>query len=72
MIYLCLRFLREFEKWSWIEKIGKNRAKMGKNGCPKPPKYTLLTSVRLKNIFTAISRYPTGNHEIHNFIIFLF
>ena len=28
----CLRCLRDLEKWSWIEKIGKNRAKMGKNG----------------------------------------
>ena len=33
MIYLnaCfLRCLREFEKWSWIEKIGKNEEKLGK------------------------------------------
>ena len=31
MIYLCcLRFLREFEKWSEVEKIRKNRGKLGK------------------------------------------
>ena len=28
----CLRCLRDLEKWYWIEKIGKNGAKMGKNG----------------------------------------
>ena len=27
--------------------------------------FTGVTSVRLKNIFTAISRYPTGKHEIN-------
>ena len=26
--------------------------------------FTVCTSVRSKNIFTAISRYPTGKHEI--------
>ena len=34
--------------------------------------FTGGTSVRSKNIFTDISRYPTGNHEINNcFIISL-
>ena len=48
MIYLCcLRCLRDLEKWSWIEKIGKNRAKMGKNGCPRVRKYTLLPTFLL-------------------------
>ena len=51
MIYLCcLRCLRDLKKWSWIEKIGKNRAKMGKNGCPKLRNYTLLTSVLLPGL----------------------
>ena len=27
--------------------------------------FTGATSVRSKNIFTDISRYPTGNHEIN-------
>ena len=26
--------------------------------------FTSVTSVRLKNVFTDISRYPTGKHEI--------
>ena len=30
--------------------------------------FTDATSVRLKNIFTAISRYPTGKHEITSHI----
>ena len=30
--------------------------------------FTGGTSVRLKNIFTDISRYPTGKHEIKNII----
>ena len=33
--------------------------------------FTGGTSVRSKNIFTAISRYPTGKHEIKNIIIYL-
>ena len=38
MIYLrCLRFLREFEKWSGVEKIGKNRGKWGKIAVPESP-----------------------------------
>ena len=28
MIYLCLRFLREFEKWPELGKMGKNGEKM--------------------------------------------
>ena len=28
--------------------------------------YSCATSVRSKNIFTDISRYPTGNHEIND------
>ena len=30
--------------------------------------FTGGTSIRSKNIFTAISRYPTGKHEIKNCI----
>ena len=30
--------------------------------------FTGGTSVRLKNIFSAISRYPTGKHEINSII----
>ena len=38
MIYLCcLRFLREFEKWSEVVKIGKNWEKWGKIAVPDPP-----------------------------------
>ena len=33
--------------------------------------FTGVASVRSKNIFTGISRYPTGKHEIKSFI-FLF
>ena len=49
----CLRFLREFEKWSWLGKIGKNEEKWGKNeenGCPRIPIYTLLTNFKLFQI----------------------
>ena len=34
---LFLRCLRDFEKWSWIEKIGKNRQKWGKIAAPESP-----------------------------------
>ena len=33
---LFLRCLREFEKWSWIEKIRKNEGKSGKMAVPEP------------------------------------
>ena len=32
--------------------------------------FTGCTSVRSKNIFTDISRYPTGKHEINSFFFF--
>ena len=34
---LFLRCLREFEKWSKVEKIGKNEEKLGKIADPKSP-----------------------------------
>ena len=34
---LFLRYLRNFEKWSWIEKIGKNEGKSGKITAPESP-----------------------------------
>ena len=37
MIYLCLRFLREFKKWSKVEKIGKNEEKWGKKAVQESP-----------------------------------
>ena len=43
----CLRCLRDLEKWSCFEKMGKNGqkwGKIGKNGCPRIPIYTLLSS----------------------------
>ena len=32
-----LRCLREFEKWSWLGKIGKNEEKWGKKTAPESP-----------------------------------
>ena len=32
-----LRCLRDLEKWSWIEKIGKNEEKWGKIAAPESP-----------------------------------
>ena len=44
--FFCfLRCLRDFEKWSWLGKIGKNGQKIGKNSCPRIRKYILLTSI---------------------------
>ena len=43
---LFLRFLRDFEKWSWILSLRKNEEKLGKigeNGCSRIPNYILLT-----------------------------
>ena len=34
---LFLRCLRNFEKWSWIEKIGKNEEKSGKIAVSESP-----------------------------------
>ena len=34
--------------------------------------FTGPTSVRMKNIFTDISRYPTGKHEINPYIYMFF
>ena len=34
-----LRCLREFEKWSWLGKIGKNEEKWGKKLVPESPIY---------------------------------
>ena len=34
---LFLRFLRNLEKWSWIEKIWKNEEKWGKIAAPESP-----------------------------------
>ena len=37
-IFKCvLRCLREFEKWSWLGKIGKNEEKWGKMAVPESP-----------------------------------
>ena len=33
----CLRCLRDLEKWSWIEKMGKNEEKWGKMAAPESP-----------------------------------
>ena len=35
--YVFLRFLREFEKWSLLGKIGKNEEKMRKMAVPESP-----------------------------------
>ena len=32
-----LRCLRDLEKWSWIEKMGKNEEKWGKMAAPESP-----------------------------------
>ena len=32
-----LRCLREFEKWSWLGKMGKNEEKWGKKTAPESP-----------------------------------
>ena len=34
---LFLRCLRDLEKWSWLEKIGKNGGKWGKVTAPESP-----------------------------------
>ena len=38
MFFFCfLRCLRDFEKWSWLGKIGKNEEKMRKKAAPESP-----------------------------------
>ena len=46
--YVFLRFLREFEKWSLLGKIGKNEEKMRKMSVPESPiiHYSHLPSLR--------------------------
>ena len=44
MIYLCLRFLREFEKWSEL-------GKMGKNGEKKPEPESAIYILLLRKYF---------------------
>ena len=58
MIYLrCLRCLREFEKWSEVEKIGKNRGKLGKIAVPESP-FIYYLQLRRKMVHIIINLHP--------------
>ena len=46
----CLRFLREFEKWSWLGKIGKNEEKWGKMAAPESANIHYLWGVNLPHL----------------------
>ena len=62
----CLRFLREFEKWSWLGKIGKNEEKWSKKTAPESPNIhyyqVFITKKALiaRNIFN-----PHRNHFLN-------
>ena len=61
----CLRCLREFEKWSKVEKIGKNEEKWGKKAVLKSPiihylELTLESSIVIVNCkCNTKSTFPT-------------
>ena len=56
----CLRCLRDLEKWSWVGKMGKNGAKIGKNGCTRIPIYTLLIAFYLLSNVLTLNLFRKG------------
>ena len=48
--YVFLRFLREFEKWSLLGKIGKNEEKLGKMTDPESANIHYLCSMSFSKI----------------------
>ena len=59
MIYLCLRFLREFEKWSELGKMGKNGVKWL---CQNPHLYTTGRKF-LKQIENTVGKGEIARYE---------